>query len=293
MPDIWGRLIAVLIQWRRPIAAAGGLILIAAMVGGLVVLDRYIRGSTGPKTGPLVLEDIPAWVDRSPDLRQKIVKAAGGVRLALSEDLARRLAAGLAEIAWLDRVQVRLTPKDVRVKAVWRRPAAIVEIAGSHFYVDKDQVLLDFVQIPGLDLKRIDGIHLSGTPRIGQPLASEDLREGLEILALLESMDMLTSPVRPLLTEIDSVDVSNYMGRLDKKAPHIVIYAKDRTQIIWGAEVGSAARYLEADEHEKLARLYSFYKESGTLMGLVKYVDLRPPQYQVPTPMDRYRITAH
>jgi hypothetical protein len=71
------------------------------------------------------------------------------------------------------------------------------------------------------------------------------------------------------------------------------MYAKDGTKIIWGAEVGSAARYLEASEQEKLARLYSFYKESGTLIGLVKYIDLRPAQYQLPTPMDRYQIVPH
>ena len=79
------------------------------------------------------------------------------------------------------------------------------------------------------------------------------------------------------------------MPREDRRAAHIVLWAKDNTQIIWGAELGDWARYLEAKDDLKLAKLYSYYKEYGTVMGGVRYINLRDPQDKVPQPIDKYR----
>jgi hypothetical protein len=70
--------------------------------------------------------------------------------------------------------------------------------------------------------------------------------------------------------------------------PHIVLFAKDKTRIIWGAELGCWQRYLEAPDEDKLARLYNYYKQFGSLLDGVKYIDLRSPQGSVKQPIDRY-----
>ncbi|MCK4913417.1 MAG: hypothetical protein KAS69_02320, partial [Planctomycetes bacterium] len=108
------------------------------------------------------------------------------------------------------------------------------------------------------------------------------------ILAQLEKMDELITPEKPLLNEIDRIDVSNFDGRKNNRFAHIILYAKDNTEIIWGAKIAAWQRYLEATDEEKLAKLYSHYKEYGSLLNNAKYINLRNPQDNIPQPIDKY-----
>ena len=100
-------------------------------------------------------------------------------------------------------------------------------------------------------------------------------------------MDAVVCPDKPLLREIDRIDVSNFDGRKNKLRPHIVLYTKDNTQIIWGAEIGTWQRHLESPDDDKLAKLYTYYQQNGTLSG-VKYINLRDPQQTIYLPVDKY-----
>ena len=93
----------------------------------------------------------------------------------------------------------------------------------------------------------------------------------------------------PRLEQIASIDVSNYKGRKHTRDPHMILNTKDDTQIIWGAEIGEWAKHLEAKDEQKLAKLYTYYMEHGSLSAGVKYINLRDPQDKVPTPIDKYR----
>ena len=42
-------------------------------------------------------------------------------------------------------------------------------------------------------------------------------------------------------------------------------------------------------DEEKLAKLYAYYKEFGSLSADVKYINLRNPQDKMPQPIDKYR----
>ena len=101
-------------------------------------------------------------------------------------------------------------------------------------------------------------------------------------------MDKSITPDKPLLSEIDRIDVSNFNGRQDGRKPHIVLYAKDNTEIMWGAAVGKWQQHLESTDEQKLAKLYGYYKDFGTLSGRAKYINLRDPKDKIPLPIDRY-----
>jgi len=149
--------------------------------------------------------------------------------------------------------------------------------------------VLDFVQMPHLPIVKITGLPLiTKTPQLGKVWGGDDLAAALTILDRLDQMDRLVTPDKPLLYEIDRVDVSNFNGRENSKLAHIVLYAKDDTEIIWGAEVGKWQRYLESTDEQKLANLYGYYKEYGTLSGDAKYINLRDPQDNIPLPIDKY-----
>ena len=86
----------------------------------------------------------------------------------------------------------------------------------------------------------------------------------------------------------ENVVYATFDGRKNNKLPHIVLYAQDDTQIMWGAKVGEWQRHLESTDEQKIAKLYSYYKEFGTLSGGVKFINLCDPLDDIPQPIDKY-----
>jgi uncharacterized protein YneF (UPF0154 family) len=263
--------------------------IVACIVVGIVVgfsfLERYVK-ETSPiseQTIRLELVDVPAWVNSR--LKEKVYVAArgDGNDLSLVQQNIER------EVVWLDEVTVQTTHDVLRIEGRWRKPVGLIKSGLSRFYVDAEQVVLDFVQMPHLPIVKITGLPLiTRTPPLGEVWQRDGLAAAIEIIKRLEQMDKLVTPDKPLLYEIDRVDVSNFNGRENTQHPHIVMYAKDNTQIIWGAEVGKWQRYLESTDEQKLAKLYGYYKEYGTLSGGAKYINLRDPQDNIPLPIDKY-----
>jgi hypothetical protein len=264
------------------------LAIVCVFAGGGVSLyfaERYVKSAKPAETGPLELVDVPEWV--SSELKAKIRAAAGGKTFRLDEETAGMVAENLAFVAWLDNIKIQTTHKQVLIEARWRKPLAMVKSGSQNFYVDDELVVLDFVPIPNLPIVRIEGLS-ERVPSPGEVWQSDDLDAAVTILAKLDQMDKSVTPGKPLLYEIDRIDVSNFNGRKNSRLPHIVLYAKDDTEIIWGAEFGTWQRYLETTDEEKLAKLYTYYKEYGSLLGGVKYINLRDPQDNIPQPVDKY-----
>ena len=156
------------------------------------------------------------------------------------------------------------------------------------FYVAADLVVLDFVPISKLPIVRIDGLPLTArAPLPGDIWQRDDLAAAVDILALLDRRDKLLTPEKPLLYEIDRINVENYNGRQDSRLAHIMLYTTDNTEIIWGAKIGAWQRYLESPDEDKLAKLYGYYEEYGSL-GDLKCINLRDPQDSIPQPIDKY-----
>ncbi len=259
---------------------------IAAIAVGLYFADKHIRYARPAATGTLELVDVPEWI--YPELRTKVLLAAGSQTFKLDENTAQQVAENLASVAWLDDVVVQTAHDRILIKARWRKPLALIKTGLTKFYVDADKVVLDFVPLSALSIVMVRGVMVSIMPPIGQVLERDDLAAAIELLSLLDRMDRDLVPDKPLLREIESIDVSNFKGREDSRAPHIVLYAKDRTQIIWGAEIGAWSQYMEAKDEDKLAKLYSYYSEHGSLLGGAKYINLRDPQDRIPLPIDKY-----
>ena len=273
------------------IIAAVVCVLAAAGVG-FVFLEKYVNKTAGvsEKTGCLALVNAPVWVSEA--LEEKIYSAAvsDGEDLKLDKDAACSVQNNLErEVAWLEEVTVQTTHERLLISAQWRKPLAMVKSGLRKFYLDAKLVVLDFVPMPNLPIVNVKG--LSGVIRLPSPggvCQRQDLAAAVAILDQLDRMDQLVTADKPLLYEIDAIDVSNFNGRENSREPHIVLYATDNTKISWGAELGAWQRHLEATDEEKLAKLYSYYKEHGSLLDSVKYIDLRNPQDKIPLPVDKY-----
>jgi hypothetical protein len=270
------------------ILKVAAVVCVFAMVGAFFYFaERYVKSAKPAETGPLELVNAPAWV--SGELKEKIYAAAGGKTFELNEEIAQVVAENLTAVAWLDEVKVQTTRERLLIKAGWRKPLAVVKLGLQSFYVDAELVVLDFVPMPNLPIVRINGLSLTmKVPPVGEVWQSDDLAAAVTILTKLDQMDKSVTPDKPLLYEVDRIDVSNFNGRENGRSPHIIFYTKDNTEIIWGAEFGTWQRYLEATDEEKLAKLYGYYKEHGSLSGGVKYINLRDPRDSISQPIDKY-----
>jgi len=262
---------------------------LAALVVGFVFLEKKVP----PASGKIIpeLADTPAWVNQS--LRDKIIAAAtiGSKDLKPDENAARSIQNNLAkEVTWLQNVKVQITHDNILIKADYRKPIALVKAGLRKFYVDAELVILDFIPMSDLHIVEVKGLSpITKMPLVGKVWQREDLTAAVAVLDLLDRRDQEDPSVKPLLSQIDRIDISNFNGRKDSRFAHIILYAKDNTEIIWGAEIDAWQRHLESTDEQKLAKLYHHYKEYGTLLNNnVKYINLRDPQDTIPLPIDKY-----
>ena len=259
---------------------------------GLVFLERYVGKTTSASKDDVRpdLVGVPAWV--SEPLKEKVYAAAKGYgeNPILNEDAASSVQRQIVErIAWMDDVKVRITHGRLQIAGRWRKPVALIKSGPFQFYVDAEQVALDYVPMPHLTIVEVAGLPpVLTVPPLGDIWPRNDLAAAIQILDRLDRMDRTQTPDKPLLQEIDRIDVSNYKGRQKGNEPHIILYSKDNTKIIWGAEIGTWQRHLESTDEEKLAKLYYYHKTYGLLSGQAKVINICDPRDKVPLPIDRY-----
>jgi hypothetical protein len=277
-------------NWVLIVKVAAVIGFLAASGAFLRYAEAYVKTITPTQEGTLVLVSPPQWAQY--DLKCRVADVAGGRQLPLTEETASRVARNLASLVWLDDVDVQVTHNSVRVKARWRKPVALIDVPEDHskIYVDENLVVLDYMPMPHLPIVEIRGVGLKRVPLPGQVFDQQDLAAGVALVVLLNRMDAERTPEKPLIEHVASIDVRNYNGRKNPQGPHLVLRSKDDTQIIWGAELGEWTKYGEARDDQKLAKLYTYYHDYGSLSAGAKYIyiNLRDPQDRVPKPIEKY-----
>ena len=262
------------------------IVVVAAIVSGLLYLEKYVNAEKpiAAGFGRLELVGKPEWFNSG--LEKLVEKAVGAKEVRLDETTAEKVALALDSVAWLDGVKVQIGIDRVIVTASYRRPVALFNSGRRKIYLDSDRIVLGFVPISGLTIIEFQGLMSRNMPDPGAVWNDDDIEAAMDLIALLNKMDGFSVPQAPLLNELAAVDVTNFDGRRSRSSPHIIIKTRDGTQIHWGAAPGKAAVNLEALENEKLAMLYGFYNNYGTiqLKGRRKYIDLRKPQQEIPRP---------
>jgi cell division septal protein FtsQ len=265
---------------------------VVAVVAGFAYLDGYVqKQAIPPSNQPRTIEmtgPIPSWV--SDEIKNRVYAAASTTTAGQNadEDLAKSIQQNVRRLVpWLDNVRVQTTYIKILISGQWRKPLAVVTAGKTKYYLDTDLVVLDYIPISNLSIVTVDGLEFDKPPVLGQVWRGDDLAAALAVLSRLEKMDSAVTPNKPLLREIDRIDVSNFDGRKNRREPHITLFTKQGTEIIWGAEIGAWQRHLESPDDDKLAKLYTYYQQAGTLSG-VKYINLRDPRQTIPLPIDKY-----
>jgi len=178
---------------------------------GFTLLNDYVknRRSASETTALLELVNPPAWLTE--ELKDKIYAAAvaGGEDLKLDEEAAKSVQQNLEKYAaWLDETVVQATHESLRIEATWRKPIALVKLGMLKVYVDSELVVLDFLEMGKLPIVQVKGLPLTvKIPTAGSVWQRDDLAAAIELLVQLDRMDNLVTPEKPLLYEIDNIDV--------------------------------------------------------------------------------------
>ena len=253
------------------------IVVLGGGAAGFMWLEGYVRSANlaGGKSGPLELINPPGWM--SEELSDAILSAAGGGSFALDKHTAHGVAQNLGTFPWLYDIRVRTSNETVLVAAKYRKPVAMVKQGKEKYYVDENMVVLGYLAVSKLAIIEVKGFSRKEKLMPGQQWRGDDIAAAVKLLRMLAKMDEIASADKPLLEEIASVDVSNLGGRRSSRKSHIVLKAKDGTEIFWGAEPGRSQRYMEPGDKEKIASLYEHYKTFGTVQGKVKWIELRQP----------------
>ncbi len=273
-------------NWAAMLKVAAVVCLLAAAGFFLRYAEGIVRAAYVGTEGSLILVDVPGWVNW--DLKARVAAMAGGNQFPITDDTAAVVARNLRSMVWLDDVRIQVTHDAVRVKAHWRKPVAVIQRGSSKYYVDSDLVALDYMAMPQLPIVEVKGLAGGLPPTMGERYDRDDLAAAVALICLLHRSDEEFAPKTPLLEEIASIDVANYKGRKQPRAPHIIFNTKGDTQIWWGAEIGEWAKRFEAKDEDKLAKLYTYYMKHGLLNAGVKYINLLDPTDKVPQPIDKY-----
>ena len=278
-------------------------ILVAGGAIGLIYMDRFVNvHQTQNKTLPVNLYyhgQKPEWLQQ--EWYDVIYSTAGGRELSRSKNLAREIQGRLAQIPWLYNTTVKINSDEIGIISDYRRPVGLVRLGRSRkVYLDIDMTVLDYIPVNSIPVIEISGLASTQVPEPGQQWLAEDAVAAVELLNLLYMADFhfrqerenvtVSSPEKkipekPLLNEIESINVSNFAARKSRSAPNIVLTVVDGTKVHWGAAWNQANVYFEADEKDKLARLYQFFMDHhSTLGGAAKYIELRWPQDSIPRP---------
>ena len=280
------------LQWAGILKSFAAACAVGGIVLGIVYWDRFIKEGVSAVEDNVDLEikAVPAWVNQELKDKLSAVARADGLGLQLDDTAARRVQQNIqALFPWLEGATVQTMHDRLVIEGRWRMPIVFVERGLDSFYVDSELVVMDFVEMPHLTITKVQDIgETAQEPELGKPWELDDLAAAVELIELLGQWDRQKTPDKPLLSEIAAVDVSNYQGRDNSRLPHIVLHTTDGTEVIWGAELGKWQRQLEANDAEKIAKLYAHYEEYGTLLGAVKYINLRDPQDRINLPIDKY-----
>jgi hypothetical protein len=271
---------------------------VTALGIGFGRLKKHVetRYATPAQPPVVVLKDRPVWMNEFLAQRIATVARPNLAQSAFDQSMLREVHDQLLSdpdvSRWIEKIHtVRRVygsaPGDtVEISATYRVPAALVRHQGDFWLVDSRGIQLE--QIPSdlvprvvlgrdgkLVIRVVDGVA-KRPPEPGR-VASEDLSAGLELLRLIHD--------QPFAQEIVKVDVSNYSGRRDSAAAHLVLVTRYNTEIRWGRPVNTKHNFGEVDDRRKLMYLERIAAEFGQVDARRPWIDVRFDRPIYPKPV--------
>ncbi len=244
-------------------------LLLVGMVMGMSKLEGYVKGVAAERNIPLQLAFVgekPNWVTDSLLEQINLSCAVKSDDFLLDDDLVKKAWVSLQSNPWVESVNhVRKCYSGViEIDYKLREPIAEVVRGNDIRFLDANGVVMDYAPIQR-HLIRIEGSY-QAVPMPGLAIKQLDVLAALTILDKIKIIDnSLKSSSDRIWSELAYIDISNYEGRVDNSKSHINLFTHKNTEIRWGADINNSTKEYEADQRNKLLKLYCCYRDYGTL----------------------------
>jgi hypothetical protein len=294
-----------------------GALLLGVCGAGYHYADRYVENRVAYSTQPLivVLKNRPPWMNDFLVEQIATIARPVGPHSSFDQNLLATIADTLGRNPWVRKVHsirraYTYKPGDtLEIDCEYRAPSALVKSGPFYWLVDETGVRLSErfaeqdVQNIQFDsdghtrIRVIEGVRLSAPHMAGEQWPGEDLTAGLTMVNYLFD--------RPYTEQILRVNVANLAGRVDARAPQIVLATKFNTQIWWGRPPSDTDvdAFIEVSTARKLNNLRLAFEQYGRVDGKHKCLDIRfdrvtyPSEEEAaappPPPAKPRRTTAH
>ena len=256
-----------------------------------VIASQYAANGRSPR---VVLVNRPAWMSQA--VADEIIDTARvvGVHSVFDQDILIQTAKKLSAEPWIKSVrQVRRcfdqAPGDtLEVDCEYRVPTALVKWDNYYWLVDADGFKLPEQYSARQAHKLVAGSGNNLTIRIIQgvthpPVQSGTLWPGDDLAAGLEVAKLLTG--KPFAGQLPIVDVSNFDGRRDPDAAHIVLVTTYGTSVRWGRAPSAKDYFVEVPTSQKLQCLSDIFQQMHRVDGGQPWIDIRFDQVTYPNPV--------
>lgn len=275
-------------------------LLIGGIGAGYHYADTYVEQRVAFTRQPLivVLKNRPAWMNDF--LVEQIAQIArpATAHSAFDHKLLEDTADSLSRNPWIRKVHsVRRAytyrPGDtLEIDCEYRAPAALVKWQAFYWLVDENGVRLSerfteqdvasiqFAPDGHTRIRVIEGVKHTPPHLAGEQWPGEDLAAGMKMLDYLFD--------RPYTEQILRVNVANIGGRVDGKAPQIVLGTKYNTQILWGRppSENDVDAFIEVSTARKLTYLRLAYEQFGRVDAKHQCLDIRFDRVTYPSEED-------
>jgi hypothetical protein len=279
-------------------------LLIGGIGAGYHYADQYVEQRVAFTKEPVyvVLKNRPAWMNDFLVKQIAQIVQPTTASSAFDHKLLENTADLLLRNPWVRTVHsIRRAynhrPGDtLEIDCEYRAPAALVKWGAFYWLVDEKGVRLserftedDVASIQfGPDgrtrIRVIEGVR-HGVPHLpGEQWPGDDLAAGMKMLDYLFD--------RSYTEQVLRVDVTNLGGRVDGKAPQIVLKTKFNTQVLWGRppSENDVDAFIEVSTARKLTYLRLAYEQFGRVDAKHQCLDIRfdrvtyPSEEEVPPP---------
>jgi cell division septal protein FtsQ len=206
---------------------------------------------------------IPVWLEDKKEFSQRKMD------LEYNKDTVKNIYQYLEKLPWIKNIGCVkfIFPASFILEFTHRTPVlAVKQINNMYTLVDNEGIVLSYAckSIPS-SCKEILGVRST-------PAAQGEKWDSLEIIAALELVNVVNR--NRILDEanISMIDVSNINGRIDPRRSDLVLWTRDKREILWG-RAESQKSFGEPSIRDKIENLAKVLQKFPQLEG-VKLVKL-------------------
>ncbi|MHC4995479.1 MAG: cell division protein FtsQ/DivIB [Planctomycetota bacterium] len=257
---------------RRGIHAVACVVIVFGVIGGWVFGQRFLQELIAARHEGINRVDLvqaPTWMSSIISDHLRVIVSEKVTDDPFDQQSLKNAANAMAINPWVRHVDriIRRPGGVIEVRAIYRKPVALIETSEGYHLVDQKGVLLparyDHRAVAQLRMPVLRGVML-GQPVPGVVWPGGDVQAGLELARHIAPQKWAG--------QVRAIDVANYSGRSQPGQPHLILLTENG-QVRWGRAPGDE-QYFEPPAQTKLNHIRNILHSFPTIDAGGRTVDV-------------------